>query len=169
MHLNELIVFLTQDKMALGVYFLLIPVCTLLLSKVAIGAKAEEAPYRYLYSILIYAICIPGVFSGTIWGYSMFFEQHALTDLNIFVYYLPLAAMLGTIGLLYKKVSIRALPWFGELYELLLLIAIAFGTLLLLMKSELVPFSALWQLLVFFMAFFSILKLGWERFVKLTR
>jgi hypothetical protein len=112
---------------------------------------------------------VPGVISFTFWIYSILFEQKSLWALNFSVYYLPGISMLLTLLIISRQANIKRLPWFGELYELLAMIAVVFGFVLLIIHSRIVSFTYWWQVFLVFILFFGLLKLGWERLMRLTR
>lgn len=169
MTLEHLIAFITTDKTALLLFFLLLPLITLILTSVSSG-RSLEPPFNYLYMGVLLAVYLPGVLSLTLWLYSMFFESKALWELPFFVYYLPIIVMGVCIFIMNKRqISIRNLPWSTDLYELLILVMITFASILIIMKLEILNFKAIWQVGLFFILWFGIFFFGWKRFKEITR
>ena len=139
------------------------------MSSSSVREAANMPPYSYIFSTLIYLSCVPGVISFTFWIYSMVFEQKSLWTLNFSVYYLPGISMMLTLLIISRQANMKRLPWFGELYELLAMIAVVFGFVLLIIHSRIVNFTYWWQVFLVFILFFGLLKLGWERLMRLTR
>lgn len=167
MTLEDLINYITNDKIALLFFFMLLPIATFVLIKVSSG-KSLEKPYSYLYSIVLFLVCAPAVLSLTLWAYSMFFEQKALWQLPFFIYYLPIIIMVFCLYLLKKgRINIRQLPWSAELYELLTLLVISFASTLIIMKLDLINFHSPWQLFLFLIFGISIFRLLWKRMASL--
>lgn len=167
MTIEDLLTYLTIDKTGLFLFFILLPIITILITVVSSGRSLEK-PYSYVYSVLLFVVCIPGVLSVTLWVYSMFFERKAIWQLPFFVYYLPIIIMAICIYILKKKrISIRRLPWTGELYEFLVLLIITFASILIIMKLQIINFSRLWQLGIFAVLCFSTLYLLWKRMASL--
>ena len=63
-------------------YFILIPVIALL---AGIFAKNEghQSPWKYVYTTLIYLVCIPGIFAVTFNIYLFFWERSSIMDAEI--------------------------------------------------------------------------------------
>ena len=167
MTLEDLIAYITTDKTALLFFFMLLPILTFVLTAISSG-RSLEPPFSHLFSIVIFAVCIPAVLSITLWFYSMFFDHKGLWQLPFFVYYLPIIVMLICVYIIKKKkIAIRKLPWSGDLYELLILVVITFASILIIMKLEILNFKSLWQIGLFFIFWFGIFRFGWKRFKEL--
>ncbi|WBM75444.1 hypothetical protein [Saprospira grandis] len=162
MQIEELIALLHQDPVALFFYFLLLPFMALLLNIIS-GPSPASSAYGYMYSLLVYGTAIPALISGVFWLYSIMMNQKNLLELSFSVYYLPLISAVIVFMILRKKgLKMKALPWFGELYELLITAALALGLLLLLMHKMVLPFQKLWQIGLSFFLFFLVFKFLWE-------
>lgn len=167
MTIEDLLTYLTIDKTGLFLFFILLPIITILITAISAGRSLEK-PYSYAYSVLLFAVSIPGVLSVTLWVYSMFFERKSIWQLPFFVYYLPIIIMAICIYILKKKrISIRRLPWTGELYEFLVLLIITFASILIMMKLNIINFSRPWQLGIFAVLCLSTLHLLWKRMASL--
>ncbi len=166
MTIDELIKSITQDTVALFFFFLILPIVAFLAASMSQN-KGHQPPFNYVLSGLIYTSAVPGVLSLSFWGYAMLYGQQSLIELPFTVYYMPLISMLLTFYLIGRSISIKALPWFGALYELMILMAIVFCFILFLMHLEVLPLKRLWQVLLVFTGLFILLKLAWERFYRI--
>ena len=163
MTIEDLLVYLSNDKTALFLFFILLPIITIMITTVSAGRSLEK-PYSYFYSILLFTVCIPGALSMTLWVYSMFFERRKIWQLPFFIYYLPIIILVICIYILKKKrIPIRRLPWSGELYEFLVLLIITFASILIIMKLHILNFKQPWQLGVFAVLCLTSLHLLWKR------
>lgn len=159
-----------SDPLAIIFYFLMLPCLAILTNKVA-GQRGNQSPFSYVNALLVYLACIPGVLSIVVWVYAMLFlsETESLFKISFVVYYLPPIGMLVTMFILNKSCSIRQLPWFGEFYELLIIIAVTFSCVLLIMELEILNLRNWWLVIGVFIVLFGIFRMGWERFQRMTR
>lgn len=101
-------------------------VVTVLIGTLHGQQRGGRAPWRYLYSFLLYAACVPGIFSCVLVVYSVFFTSENLIDVNLTVYLTPILAMIVTIGLMRRSVDFSSVPGFNKLTGLVAMIAVAF-------------------------------------------
>jgi hypothetical protein len=169
MTIEDFLTYITNDKAGLFLFFILLPIVTIIITIISAGRSLEK-PYSYLFSILLFVVCIPGVLSITLWVYSMFFERKAIWELPFFVYYLPVIVMAVCIYILKKKrIPIRRLPWSGELYEFLVLLIITFASILIMMKLNIINFQQPWQLGIFSVLCLSALYLLSKRMISFRK
>jgi len=168
MTLEALMTQATTDKVAVVFVFAGLPFVAFVMNRIS-QTRGNHPPFSYVYSTLIYASCIPGVLALTLWGHAMLFEQKGLWQLDFFVYYMPVISMLALLFFINKAVHIHLLPWFGELYELLTMIAIAFGGVVVLIEVQFFPLTSWWHIVLLFAAFYGLLKVLWQRFVRISR
>ncbi len=166
MTVQEIVAALTKDRIALLFLFMMLPLVAMLLQKAAPN-KGNKAPYNYIYSIIVFAACIPGVISIIIWLDTILFDQKGLWQLDVFVFYLPVLVMLSCMFIIKKATTFSELPWFGELYELLVLIAVSFGCIVVAIEKNLLTFSTGWHVILFFFLLFGMFKSGWEWFSRI--
>lgn len=159
---------ITQDPFAVLFYFLLMPLLAAGLN-FASRARAHFRPWSYAYVVLIYLVAVPGVLSTTLWVYSALFANKSLAGLNFYIYYAPLLSMAGTLYLITRKVRIPQLPGFSRLDDFLILIALSFASVLFIMHLSLIPYTALWQLLLSFVVFFLLYRTAWNRFQQVSK
>jgi len=114
---------------------LLPPLLSLLLPLAHGAGGGARSPWRYVYSVLIYAVCVPGVGAAVLTAYTLFFTRESLLDKDLLVYLLPIVSLAVTLPLIRRSVSFDAVPGFDRLWGLLVLIAITFGILLAIHKT----------------------------------
>jgi len=103
------------------------------LAALAVGTLHGErnggaTPWKYLYAVLVYATCIPGIFASVLTGYLLFFRNENILKLNVLVYLLPIVAMAVCLLLIRRNIaSFDDVPGFGRLSGLMLILAISFA------------------------------------------
>lgn len=159
---RELIDLAGRHPAALAALFLLSPLAALLLGWIHGRGSGGVAPWRYLYSALVYLTCVPGVAAAVVTGYTLFFTHENLLDKNLFVYLLPVLSMAATLVLIGKNVRFEEVPGFDRLSGLMVLIAVTCVTLLAIRKTFVGIFfvGSLAQLAVVGAGLFALLKWG---------
>lgn len=125
-------------------------------------------PITYVYGALVYLVVLPGMFALMLNLYSLFFINGNLLNANLYVYALPLIAMIVALVLINKTVSFKQIPGFDRLSGLMIIAAIAFAIIFFLHRVFFgVFFFAKFQYLIYiFIILFVLLRIGWKRMVK---
>lgn len=127
--------------------------------------RGGDAPSRYLYAVAIYLAAIPGMFSVVLALYALLFTGESLLEVNLLVYFGPIAGMVATFALARRTVDLDDVPWFGRISGLLLMAAVSFAAVFVLSRLRVwVVFGAnpLWFFALALAVFFA-LKLGVAR------
>ena len=95
---REFIAMAGQHWMVLLAMFLVPPVAAWLCGVAHGKGSGGNAPWNYLYSVLVYLTCVPGTFAAVITAYTLFFTGQNLLDVNPMVYFLPIASMVAICG-----------------------------------------------------------------------
>jgi len=128
MTIEDLIQLVGNHPLALAGVLAAPPLLSLLLMPVHGEKGGSRAPWKYIYTLLVYAACIPGMFAAVLTGYLLLFRNENLLKLDLLVYVLPLVAMIVTLLLIRRAVeSFDDVPGFGRLSGLMLMLAISFG------------------------------------------
>jgi hypothetical protein len=153
---------LGQQPACVGGYLALLPVLAFLLALVHRRGAGNDFPWKYLYSTLVYAACIPGSFGAVVVLYVLLFAKENLLDVNALVTFAPIAAMAVTLAIVGRNASLTALPGFGRLSGLLVVLGLTFAVLFALSRTHLwVVFGGSAGLLVAGAAFvFALIKWG---------
>jgi hypothetical protein len=122
--------------------------------------RAKRNPWRYLYSIFVYLVSVPGILASVLIAYSLFFLRRNLLEVNIFVYYLPILSMIVTLVIIGRKVTWSYLPGVDRLYAVMIALVITFGGILAIQKTRIfiVFFGSIKVLIVIAVVCFIILK-----------
>ena len=99
MTLGEFFELCGRNPMLVLGYFILIPLIALLAMFFSKG-EGHLSPWKYLYSVLIYLVCIPGIFAITLSVYLFLFERRSIMDTNMYTQVLPIFSMIVTIMLI---------------------------------------------------------------------
>ncbi|MBL8112575.1 MAG: hypothetical protein JNK60_06795 [Acidobacteria bacterium] len=159
---RQLLDFLSQHPAIVGGLVLLPPVLAFLVPFLHGAGKGREAPWKYVYSFLVYAAAVPGMGATVVTAYRMFFTRESLLDADLLVSFGPILSMVLTLILIARVVSFDALPGFDRLAGLMTLIGVTFGILLAIHKTFIgILFGGSIFLLVGIGAFlFALLKWG---------
>lgn len=118
MTLIQLFDYLTAHFLVVLAFFLFPPFMALFISFVAKG-KGFESPWKYIYSILIFLVAIPGIFAATLLVYLFLFERQSVWQVNLLTQIIPIVSMVSTLWLVQRNVDLAYVPGFGRLSGLL--------------------------------------------------
>ena len=138
MTLREFFDYLSQNPIVVLAFFLAIPF-TALLAGIFGKGEGHLSPWKYLYSALVYLICVPGIFAAALAVYLFLFERGgSIFNVNLLTQVLPLFSMILTLGLIRRNVSFEQIPGFGKLSGLMIMIASVFVLMYFLDRLHLV-------------------------------
>ena len=107
-------------------FFLVLPFIALLAGFITKG-EGHLSPWKYLYSGLIYLVCVPGIFAAALAVYLFLFEQGgSIYNVNLLTQVLPVVSMIVTLGIIRRNTPFEYIPGFGKLSDLILLIVSVF-------------------------------------------
>jgi len=138
------------------------PVIVWLIGQTHAKDNGKLAPWKYLYSMLVYLVCAPGMFAGVITAYTLFFSRENLLDANLLVYFLPIVSMVATLVLIRKNVSFDDVPGFDRLSGLMVMVACSFIIALAIEKTRIFLFfgGSIEKLFLLAAGIFALLKWG---------
>ncbi len=121
-----------------------------------------RSPFRWLYAVLVYLACVPGIFAAVVTGYMLFFQNADLMRVNVLVFFLPIASMVATLFLIHKAMPLKVVPGFDRLSGLMLLLGISFALALMIQKTRIFAFfgAGIETLFALAIGLFGLLKLG---------
>ncbi len=159
---RDLIQLAGQHSIALLVTFVIPSVLAWLVGRLHGQEQGKLAPWKYVYSVLVYVTCVPGMFAGVITAYTLFFSGENLLDANPLVYFLPIGAMIATLVLIRKKVSFDDVPGFDRLSGLMVMVGCSFIAALVIQKSRIFVFfgGSITALFILAAGLFALLKWG---------
>lgn len=167
MTLQEFFDLLALNPEIIIFFFLACPLTALLASWLGKG-EGHLTPWKYMYSVLVYLICIPGIFAVTLNVYLFLFERQSIFEADMWTQILPIISMVGTLLLIRKNVSFDQIPGFGKLGGLLWII----GGLLVLMwiidRTHIIAITIIpfYQVLLAFVVLLGIVVFGWWKMTK---
>ena len=164
MTLKEFFDLLGQMPTLVLSYFFLIPLTALLAWLLGRG-EGHMTPWKYLYSFLVFLICIPGVFSVTLDLYLFLFEKQSIFDANLYTQILPILSMGLTLMLIRQNVSFDDIPGFGKIGGLITLISIILIFMWFMDRTKIYVFSYMpFQTVLFiFVGLFVAARWGTKR------
>jgi hypothetical protein len=167
MTLQEFFQFLGQNPTYILTYFSAIPLIALLANFMGKG-EGHLSPWRYLYSVLIYAVCIPGIFAFALNIYLFLFERRSVMESDVFSQILPIFSMIGTLLIIRQNAPFATIPGFDKLSGLIMMISATFAFMWFLDRTHIYVFSYLpfWQVILLFIGLFVAIRFGWSRFVN---
>ena len=128
-----------------------LPVLALLVGLIGRGGM-EDSPLKYVYSALVYAAAIPGMLAVAACIHLFFVDGGDFMEVNIFVYFLPIIAMVVTLSIMSRFMQLSEVPGFGRIAGLLM-VAGVLGLVLFFLKRTFIGvifFGSIWTLLGFF-------------------
>lgn len=166
MTIKDLLNILTNNQFIILGYFILLLVSTIILA--ATVNKANFSYLKYAASILVYGVCIPGIFSTLVTFYMFFILRADIMQLNIIVYLLPIVFMVLILVIMNKRIGMKSIPGFGKLSALMLLIGLSFLLVFVIQRTYfgVVFMGGFVQLLIAFAVLFFVLKYAWSKLVK---
>ena len=164
MTINDLFRYAQDHPANVLFYFALIPFAALL----AGWMEREEGhlpPWNYLYSSLIYLVAVPAILAVAYSVYRWLFERGSILEANLLLQVLPPASMLLTFYIVKRQVRMEALPGFGRLGGLVLMIASALAIMWFVDRVRIVVFSymPIQYLLLIFVGLLLLIRYGWKR------
>jgi hypothetical protein len=148
MTLGELFRFLGENPTYITGYFLLIPTLALVANWIA-GEEGRQSPWIFMYSALVFAACVPGVFSVGLSVYHFLFERGSIMNTNVLTQILPVLSMVLTITVIKRNVELSHVPGSERISSLMMLIAAVLVLMYVLDRTRLFVMVSLtvWQFL----------------------
>lgn len=128
MTLQELFSLFGDNAQYVAGYFILAPLVALLANWVC-QEEGASSPWKYLYAVLIFAVCVPGVFSVALSVYFFLFQRGNILNTNVLTQILPVLSMLLTLGIIRRNVALEQIPGSERISSLMMFV----GALLVLM------------------------------------
>src|SRR4029077_19160988 len=124
--------------------------------------QGRLSPWKYLYAVLVYLVCVPGMFAAVITAYTLFVSGENLLDANLLVYFLPIASMITTLVLIRKNVSFDDVPGFDRLSGLMVMVGCSFVIALVIQKTRIFVFcgGSIERLFLLAAGVFALLRWG---------
>lgn len=138
MTLQEFFDYLSANPAVVVMYFLGLPL-TALLSNFMGRGEGHLSPWKYLYSVLVFLACVPGIFAAALAVYLFLFERgHSIFQMNLLTQLLPIVSMITTLVIVQRNAPFESIPGFGKLSSLMTMIGAVFVLMYLLNRLHLV-------------------------------
>ena len=167
MTLQELFQQIAKYPSNFLMYFSLIPVAALVAGVIGRGEGAKT-PWREFYALLIFAVCIPGIFAAALSVYYFLFEWHPILYTDVLTQILPICSMTATLLLIKRNVSFDTIPGFGKISGLLYMTAAAIVLMWFIDKTHIIAITYIpfWQVAIIFIILYLLIRWGWLRFIS---
>ena len=167
MTLQDFFNLLAENPFWIVAYFLLIPFTALLAGILGKG-EGHLDPWRYLYSTLIYLVCVPGIFAVTLSVYVFIFEPRSIFQTDIYTQILPVVSMIATLLLIRRNVDLNHIPGFDKITGLIMMITAVFAFMWVLDKTHIwvVSYLPFWQGILIFIGLLMVIRWGWGKMAK---
>ncbi len=164
MTLREFFQLLADNPAMIIGYFLFIPIAAFLAGWLGKN-EGHLSPWKYLYSMLIYLVCIPGIFAVTLNIYLFLFEKQSIFDTDIYTQILPILSMIATLLLIRNNVNLDRIPGFGKLSGLVMMIGSILALMWIADKTRILVFSYLpfQNVILIFVVLLIAVRFGWSR------
>jgi hypothetical protein len=159
---REFIQMAGQHGLVLVGIFLAVPASAWLCGVAHGRGNGGRSPWRYLYAVLVYLACVPGLFSGVLTAYTLFISRENLLDVNPLAYFLPITSMIVTLALVRKNVTFDEVPGFDRLSGLMVMMGCSFAIALAIQKTNIWIFfgGSIDRLFILAVGVFALLKWG---------
>ena len=142
--------------------FVALPLIAWLCGRLHGRGNGGGSPWKYVYSVLVYFACAPGLFACVLTAYTLFFTRENLLDVNPVVYLLPIVSMIVTLVFIRKNVEFDLVPGFDRLSGLMVMIGCTFAIVLAIERTRIfVVFGgSIERLFLLAAGIFALLKWG---------
>ena len=138
MTLREFFDYLSANPTVVTAFFLGIPFTALLAGIMGKG-EGHLSLWKHLYAVLVYLVCVPGIFAAALAVYLFLFERGgSIFNVNLLTQALPILSMVLTLGIIRRNTPFEHIPGFGKLSSLIMMIAAVFVLMYFLDRLHLV-------------------------------
>jgi hypothetical protein len=161
MTLRTLFSQLSVEPQLLLLFFGIIPFTALLAGILGKG-EGHVSPWKELYALLIYLVCVPGVFAVALSVYLFLFERRRILDTDVYIQIVPVLSMIFTLFFIRRNIDFDNIPGFGRISGLMTLIAATLIAMWLIDKTHIIAFVNIpvHYLLVIFAGLFMAIRFG---------
>ncbi len=167
MTLGQLFDFLSQNPTMMLYFFASAPLTAFLALMLGKG-EGHISPWKYLYSVLVYLVCIPGLFAITLAVYLFLFERQSVFSMNIYTQILPVISMILTLWLIKLNTSLDKIPGFDKIGGLIMIIIAAIIAMWFLEKTNIfaITFIPFQYFIILIIVLILAIRIGWKRLSK---
>jgi hypothetical protein len=137
MTIQALINLLSEHPIYVLAYFALLPLLAWVTNWISMEL-AHTTPWKYLYSFLLFAVCVPGIFSVALSIYLFLFQRGNILNSNVFTQILPVLSMVVTIAVVRKNVALEHIPGSERISSLVFLISAVLTLMYLIDRTHII-------------------------------
>jgi hypothetical protein len=167
MTLQDLFLYIEQNQQMVLIFCLSLPLIALTLGFLSKN-KGHLAPWKYGYTLLIYAISIPGILAVGLNIYFFLFQRRDIMQTNLLLQVLPIIVLFVSLSIIRKNIDLSYIPGFDKIYSLWLMLFATLTLMWFLEKINIIIFSFLpFQYLIGgFILLFLIFYMSWKSLRK---
>ena len=167
MTLNDFFAMLNEHPAFTMGFLILIPALAFIIGVIA-DDRSNLNPWKQIYMVLLYLICIPGIFSVSLLLFTFLFENKSIYDIDLITHFLPLVSMIVTIIITRRYVSLDEVPGFGKLTGLIMMISVILLILWVLQKTRIIMFTymPIIYVLLILLALILVFRFGMKRLLE---
>lgn len=164
MTLRDFFTLIGNNPSYLLFYFTILPFAALLANLLGKG-EGNLSPWKFLYSILIYAVCVPGIFAVTLSIYYFLFEKRSILDTDVYIQIVPIISMVLTLLIIRRNADFNAIPGFDKLSGLMMMIAATLGIMWFVDRTRIIAlvFLRFEVVLFIFVVLLLVIRFGWSK------
>mgnify|MGYP001288399802 CR=1 FL=1 len=164
MTLGEFFEIIGRSPNLILFYFLALPL-TAFLAGVLGKNEGHLSPWKYLYSSVIFLVCVPGIFAITLNIYLFLFERRSIMDANLYTQVLPIILMLITLWIVSRNVKFEEIPGFNRISGLVIVIVAVLLIMWIMEKTHIIAitFMPFYYVFIIFIALFLAIRYGLKR------
>ncbi|MGZ8217496.1 hypothetical protein [Methylomagnum sp.] len=164
MTLQELLAGLDAHPLPVLTYFTALPGLVWLGGRLhGQGAPVYDSPVRWLYSVVLYGVCLPGIIAAVAFADTL--AHGRLMQAGVLSQLLPLISMLVTLGLIRHQANPEHIPGFRRMTGFMLLLVFTSLGIFLLMRTRVWIFfgGGIGTLFIAMGVLFLLLKWAFDR------
>lgn len=163
MTLQQLFAAIDQHPLPVLAYFTGLPLLAWVTGRLRGTSPLNQSPLRWLYSAILYAVCVPGIAAAVVFADNL--ARGQLLQAGVLSQILPLLAMLATLALVWRQADAQQIPGFRRIIGFMSLLALTALGLFLLMRTRIWVFfgGGIGSLLLLMAALFAALKWAFDR------
>lgn len=148
-------------------YFLALFLSTLALTKL-VPDEGHLSPWNRLYSYIIYAVSIPGIFAITLSVYFFLFEKRSIMETELLLQGLPIVMMILILYLINRSVDLDFIPGFEKLNSLMWIIGIVLSLMWVIDRTHIyaITFIPFHYVLILLIGGILVMRIAFKKIIR---
>lgn len=130
-----------QSEPSLVLYYYVFLFALTLLANYFAKSAQEPGLLRWVYAVIIYLVCIPGIFAVTLNVYFFLFEKRSIMDAELLLQFLPILMMIAILYLIKKQIQLDHIPGMEKLSSLIVIISVLLSLMWVVDRTHLYAIS----------------------------